>query len=498
MDAQKLPLPCASKVSTAAAATTTIAASSSVAATAVTTVASTATVSAVVLLTEITASEAFAATATASATTASATRGGHLVQPRRNNLIVLFKHVTKLADDTGVLFVDERKRATSVSGTTGTSNSVNVVVNVGWEIVVDHIGDIGNIQTTTCDIGSCHNGGNSALETAQGIFTFTLRLVSVNGASRESVLAQDVFEVVAVTLCLRKDQNQTIFNRQEKLHQGVELIAIFDELDRLSDILGCRTDTANGQKDVIAKEITGQSLDLGRESRTKHHSLTFLTLRHSRFFNNATNLWFETHIKHSIGFVQHQELDVFHAQATTLDQIHQSSRGCHQQITTTFDLTELFSDFGTTVNADGSDTGAVGETTSFFVNLLSKFAGWGHDQGLRVYLATSVIRRITSTAAKHGHDDGEEETGSFTTTGLGTGHQITTGDSNRTRILLDRSGSGVTTELGTLVEFLSDGLNRIGVDGIGSILSGNFNGDFVVVVKVDSGGLVLTSVELTF
>jgi hypothetical protein len=207
----------------------------------------------------------------------------------------------------------------------------------------------------------------------------------------------------------------------------------------------------------------------------------------------------ETHIKHAIGFVQNQELDVFHAQATTLDQIHQSSRGCHQQIATTLDLTELFSDFSTTVNTDGSDTGGVGETTSFFIDLLSELAGRSHDQSFWIYLATTVIGGILSTVAEHGHDDWKEETSGFTTTGLGTGHQITTSATNGTRILLDRSGSGVTTELSVAVKILTNGLHGILLDGIGSVLSGNFDRDFVVVVEVDSGSLVVvTSKEGSF
>jgi len=81
---------------------------------------------------------------------------------------------------------------------------------------------------------------------------------------------------------------------------------------------------------------------------------------------------------------------------------------------------------------------------------------------------------------------------------LGTGHQITPGHTNGTRILLDRSGFGVPTELGAFEEILANGLDRVGFDGFGSILSRNFNGDFVVVIEVDSGSLMFASVELAF
>mmetsp|Transcript_23476 Transcript_23476/g.65168 ORF Transcript_23476/g.65168 Transcript_23476/m.65168 type:complete len:498 (-) Transcript_23476:1400-2893(-) len=447
----RIRLPGASKVATTAATSSvaaTIATTSSVATTTTTVVVvavSTTVSAAVVALTEIASSKVVAATTAATATSTTPAVGSHLVQPLRNFLLVLVEHVTEFADDSRVLLVHERKRVTGVTRTSGTTDSVHVVVNVGGQIEIDHLGNIGDVQPTTGNIGCGHHRSVSTLEAAKGIFSFALRLVPMNGAGRETVIAQTVLEIIAVALGFREDQDQPIFDRQEVFHQCTELVLFLYVLNLLGDILGSGTDATNGQEDVIAEEITGQALDLCREGRTEHHGLAIFTLRHSGLLYNATDLGFETHIKHAIGFVQHQELDVFHSEATTFDQIDQSPRGCHQQITTALDIAELVSHLGTTVDAYGSDTGAVRETARFVVDLLGEFAGGSHDQGFRVHLTATVGGRLTSSGAKHGHDDGKEEPGGLSTTRLSTGHQIAAGTSNRAGVLLDRGGPGVPT-----------------------------------------------------
>jgi hypothetical protein len=92
-------------------------------------------------------------------------------------------------------------------------------------------------------------------------------------------------------------------------------------------------------------------------------------------------------------------------------------------------------------------------------------------------------------------EDGEEETGGFTGTSLSTSHQISTTGDDGDRVFLDRSRSLVSGELNVVEQCGVDRGVGIGEnsDGFGDIGSGSLDGDIGVLVKVDTGGLKVSS-----
>jgi hypothetical protein len=84
-------------------------------------------------------------TTTAATTAAAAAKAGAFtgdaLEEGRDLLVSLLQQVEEIANDTAVATVEERGGDTSVSGTTGTTNTMNVVVNVGGKIVVYDVGD---------------------------------------------------------------------------------------------------------------------------------------------------------------------------------------------------------------------------------------------------------------------------------------------------------------------------------------------------------------------
>jgi hypothetical protein len=63
-------------------------------------------------------------------------------------LVSLLQEVNQITNDTSVAAVEESSGDTSVTGTSGTTDSMNVVINVGWKIVVDDMGDIRDVKST--------------------------------------------------------------------------------------------------------------------------------------------------------------------------------------------------------------------------------------------------------------------------------------------------------------------------------------------------------------
>jgi hypothetical protein len=83
--------------------------------------------------------------------------------------------------------------------------------------------------------------------------------------------------------------------------------------------------------------------------------LAVLDTRHVLTLNDSADLWFETHVQHTISLVKNQVLDVAEGDAATLDQVNETTRGSDEKITSTLDLAELGSNIGSTVDNAGAD-----------------------------------------------------------------------------------------------------------------------------------------------
>lgn len=84
--------------------------------------------------------------ATATATTESRSLASDGLEEAWNFLVGLLEKVDQVADDTTVAAVEEGSRDTRVTSTSSTTDTVDVVVDVGWQVVVDDMLNVGNIK----------------------------------------------------------------------------------------------------------------------------------------------------------------------------------------------------------------------------------------------------------------------------------------------------------------------------------------------------------------
>jgi hypothetical protein len=64
----------------------------------------------------------------------------------------------------GVCVADKTVTPSRLPSTGGTTNTVNKDLRLGWEIIVDHVGENGNINTTGSDIGDNKDVRNAPSE----------------------------------------------------------------------------------------------------------------------------------------------------------------------------------------------------------------------------------------------------------------------------------------------------------------------------------------------
>ena len=90
--------------------------------------------------------------------------------------------------------VEERGGEPGVSSTSGSADAVDIVVDVGGEIKVDNVHDVGDIKTTGGNVSGNEDPNPANLEGPEGVLTLPLSLVTVNAGSVDVVLPQLVLE----------------------------------------------------------------------------------------------------------------------------------------------------------------------------------------------------------------------------------------------------------------------------------------------------------------
>jgi hypothetical protein len=220
--------------------------------------------------TDIASSSIATATATTSAaTTAAAAEARALTSDALKEagdfLVGLLQQVEKVPNYTSVATVEECSGDTSVSGTTGTTNTMDIVINVGGKIVVDHVSDIGDIKSTSSHSSSHENRASTVPEHLQGLLTLALRAVTVDGGGREALINKKIRERVGHALRLNEDQGETSSMRMQNIEKDRALVSVLNVLDLLSNVLRSRTNTTDRKEDVLLQEVAGEHLDVSRE-----------------------------------------------------------------------------------------------------------------------------------------------------------------------------------------------------------------------------------------
>lgn len=248
------------------------------------------------------------------------------LEPTRDLLVCLTKKLDEVTDDVFVTTVEEGSGTASVAGTTSTTDTMNVIIDVGGEVVVDNMGDIGNIETTSGDGGGNQDGSVTLTEGLEGHFTLPLGSVTMNGCGGVVAGDEEVGENVGHPLGLDEHKSQATLGLHGKdVQEDRALIMVLDILDLLGDVFRSGANPADGEEDVFLEEVLGEDLDVTREGGAEHEGLAVMDTRHILSLNDATDLVFETHVKHAVGLVKDEIADVGKADATTFDEINKTS-----------------------------------------------------------------------------------------------------------------------------------------------------------------------------
>mmetsp|Transcript_30839 Transcript_30839/g.77420 ORF Transcript_30839/g.77420 Transcript_30839/m.77420 type:complete len:407 (-) Transcript_30839:829-2049(-) len=335
------------------------------------------------LLTHISGTEALLTAATAATTTtavATATvrrRTGHALQPAGHLLLGLGEQVEQLASHGRIERGDQRGGHTGGAGAAGTTDAVDVLVDVVGHVHVDDVLHAADVDTARGDIGGDEERGLAALEGAERILTLLLTAVAVDGGGREVLLGEIVLEVVGVAFGLHKDQREVVAHAEQQVDQDIALVVVSrrDADELLRDQVGGTAHAAHRQEQVVVEEARRQVLDLLGEGGAEHERLARTRVGHVGALHNVADLRLEAQIEHAIGLVQHQIANVGQRDAAALHQVHQTTGRGHQDVHGSIaQLAHLLAERRAAVHHHRAQPGAVAKLARLQVDLRGELA----------------------------------------------------------------------------------------------------------------------------
>lgn len=410
-------------------------------------------------------------------------------------MVGLLEEVDQVSHDAPIAAVEEGSRDTRVTSTAGTTDTVHIVVDVGGQVIVHNVRDVGNIETTGSDSSCNKNGATAVTEHVERALTLTLGAVAVDRRGWEALVDEEVGQRIRHALGLDEDQSQAGTVGVEDIKQDGALVDILNVLNLLSDVLRGGTDTTNGEEDVVFEEVAGKHLNIAGEGGGEHESLAALHTGHVLTLHNSSNLRLETHVKHAVSLVKNEVLDVLQGDATTLYEVDQTSGSSHQEIASTLDLAKLRTNVGSTVDDARPHPGTVGKLPRLIVDLRDQLTGGCEDERCGVGLALTTKATLTDRVGRWAglvglREDGEEETTSLSRTSLSASHQVTAAHDDGDGVLLHWSWVGVSSKRDVGDQVVVQRRVGEGKDRLRNVLTGSLNGDVVVLLKVDTGVLL--------
>jgi hypothetical protein len=375
---------------------------------------------------------------------------GHLLDLGAVELLNLAHHADIVSGDE----VDGHTLATE---TTTTTDTVDVVLTVGGEIVVDDQGNLLDIDTSGQKIGGDQHTRGSGAELLHDKITLGLVHVTVHGGDGEVASSELVGEPVDLSAGVAEDDSLGDGDSLIQVGKGIELpLLLLNGNVELLDTLKGKLILLDQDTDGVTHELGGDLKHiLGHGGREKDN-LGGL----GQELEDIVDLLSETTRKHLIGLVENEHLHGVSAEEAALDHVVDTARGSDNDLGAVLKSLHVITDAGATNAGVALDVHEVTNGNDDLLDLLGKLTGRSKDESL------ALLDRGVNLL-----ENGNGESSRLASTRLGLGNDIVTLDDGHDSALLDSRGAlktvGVdTTEKLRLEAHVVEGVNGLVVVGL--------------------------------
>lgn len=324
------------------------------------------------------------------------------------------------------------------SGTSGPADPMDIALGIKWEVVVEDMADIVDIQAPGGDIGGDEDLCLAVFESADRRFALTLIHISVQTFGVVSLGCQEVSEAVHLFFHPAKDDALVGIFVIEQPHQGIIPLRLVDDVEELADLFIGDIASRDGDGGGILEDALGQSADLFGHGRGEEEGLPTLGEMSEDLFDIVE----KAHVKHLIRFVKDDESGR-EGNLTALEQVDEAA-GSGDDYRGTLDMLDLPGVGAASINGGGADAQSFAEAEDLIADLGGQLPGGDDHQGFDAAIATELL--------KHGKSEG----GGFAGTGMGLCDEVAPLQDQGDRLFLYRAGFAESR--------LFDGLGQLGFE----------------------------------
>ena len=311
---------------------------------------------------------------------------------------------------------------------------MHVIFRLLRNIVVDDVAYAGDVEPALGNVGGDEHADFPRLEILERAGSLALRFVGVHRRGGNSRILEMPDDAIGAVLSAGKNENRIHLRLLQQLDQQHRLSLARDRVNGVRNSADCLGATSDLHYHRLAQIRSRQGLDFGRHCRAEKKRLPI----RRDLGHNPIELGRETHVEHSIGFIQHQNLEIIENDVLPLHVIEQPARSRDYDIHSGTKRLRLRLDADSAKNRDDAQRRVLAVLAEAFFDLSRELTRRRQDQHADAVKRRPLVvgdRRLDEIV-----NDGEREPGGFARTGLGKTNQIPTFQRQRNCLLLDRRG----------------------------------------------------------
>lgn len=220
------------------------------------------------------------------------------------------------------------------------------------------------------------------LERSEGSCSLSLFEVSVEESGSDTVFHEHSREMFRFVLGSCKDDDLLFSDFSDVLLEKFELVECFDFDERVVD-LGNRKFFSRLDEFVVDSWLATyilreKTLHFCWDGRGESHRLFYLR----EVPPDVVDVFYESHVEHSVTFVEDEVLDLSHVDVSSVDQVDETSRSRDDNLWSLVDDFLLLLEARSTKNNRRLDSHSIGKLEYFVSDLAGEFSSWSENNCL--------------------------------------------------------------------------------------------------------------------
>jgi len=289
---------------------------------------------------------------------------------------------------------------------------VDVVLLVGWQVVVDDQGNLLDIDTSGQQVSGDQDSRRTRSELVHDGVSLGLWQVGVDSRHSEVVSLQLGGQGLDLGSGVTEDNSLGDRDGIVQVAQTVELEGLLLDVDVvLLNTLQGQLILLNQDTDWVVHELGGDLQDILRHSGRQKDDLGGLWQQ----LEDVVDLLLETGRQHLIGLIQDEHLDLVGLEVSSVDHVENSTWGTNNNLDTRSEGLDIVRQRGTTNRGVDGDVQVQTDVGDDVLDLQSQLSGWSQDQSLG-----GLLVDVDVLQSRDGEGSG------LTGTGLGLSQHIST------------------------------------------------------------------------